>query len=109
MTDAQRLLIATELASVRKHPSTGVLLALILGGLGGHRFYLGQVWIGVLYVLFAVTLIPAFVALIEVFLMSGRVHRYNARLEADITARVLGQSTAEDARVDSAADIPHTH
>lgn len=39
-------------------------LAFLLGGLGIHRFYLGQ-WIGVLYILFIWTFIPAFVALVE--------------------------------------------
>lgn len=41
------------------------LLALFLGGLGVHKFYLGQVGMGVVYLLFCWTCIPAFIALIE--------------------------------------------
>lgn len=39
-------------------------LALFLGGLGIHRFYLGQWW-GVFYLLFCWTLFPAMIAAIE--------------------------------------------
>jgi TM2 domain-containing membrane protein YozV len=45
--------------------SGAVLLALFLGGIGGHKFYLGQSGQGVLYLLFFWTFIPAFVALLE--------------------------------------------
>lgn len=40
------------------------LLALFLGGLGIHRFYLGQWW-GLFYLLFVWTFIPSCVAFIE--------------------------------------------
>lgn len=40
------------------------ILALFLGGLGIHRFYLGQWW-GIFYLLFVWTFIPPFIALIE--------------------------------------------
>lgn len=52
-----------------------VLLALFLGGLGFHRFYLGQAGMGVIYLLFSWTLVPAFIALFEalfLLLMSER-------------------------------------
>lgn len=47
------------------------LLAIFLGGLGIHRFYLGQWW-GIVYLLLVWTWIPALVALIEgvVFLLT---------------------------------------
>jgi TM2 domain-containing membrane protein YozV len=47
------------------------VLALFLGGLGIHRFYLGQWW-GIFYLLFCWTFIPSIVAFIEgiVFLLS---------------------------------------
>ena len=48
------------------------LLALFLGGLGIHRFYLGQWW-GVFYLLFVWTMVPSLVAFIEaiVFFVSS--------------------------------------
>ena len=42
-----------------------ILLALFLGGLGAHKFYLGQVGMGLLYLVFCWTGIPAIVALVE--------------------------------------------
>ncbi|MBI1801662.1 MAG: TM2 domain-containing protein [Chloroflexi bacterium] len=41
------------------------LFALFLGGLGIHKFYLGQVTQGVIYLLFCWTFIPAIIAFIE--------------------------------------------
>jgi hypothetical protein len=41
------------------------LLGILLGGLGIHKFYLGQVGIGILYLLFCWTFIPAIIGLIE--------------------------------------------
>jgi TM2 domain-containing membrane protein YozV len=44
------------------------LFAIFLGGFGGHKFYLGQVGLGILYLLFCWTFIPAIVAFIEFIL-----------------------------------------
>ncbi|RJX80311.1 NINE protein [Escherichia coli] len=46
---------------------TAALLAFFLGGLGAHKFYLGKVGQGFLY-LFCWTFIPAIVAFIEFFI-----------------------------------------
>ena len=45
------------------------LLALFLGGLGVHKFYSGKIGMGILYLVFCWTYIPAFVAFIE-FIMA---------------------------------------
>ncbi len=42
-----------------------VLLALFLGGLGIHNFYAGKIGLGILYLVFCWTFIPAFAALIQ--------------------------------------------
>ncbi len=47
-----------------KSKITAGLLALFLGGLGIHRFYLGQWW-GIFYLLFIWTFIPPIIALVE--------------------------------------------
>jgi TM2 domain-containing membrane protein YozV len=44
---------------------TAALLAFLLGGLGAHKFYLGQSGLGIVYLLFFWTFIPAVVALVE--------------------------------------------
>ncbi len=41
------------------------LFAFFLGGLGAHKFYLGQPGMGILYLVFCWTFIPSIVALIE--------------------------------------------
>lgn len=41
------------------------LLGIFLGGLGVHKFYLGQIGMGILYILFCWTTIPAWIGLVE--------------------------------------------
>jgi TM2 domain-containing membrane protein YozV len=48
-----------------KNKTTAGVLALFLGGLGAHKFYFGQWILGLLYLVFAVTLIPAILGVIE--------------------------------------------
>jgi TM2 domain-containing membrane protein YozV len=48
-----------------KNKTTTAILAFFLGGLGIHRFYLGQGGKGILYLLFCWTFIPAIIAIID--------------------------------------------
>jgi TM2 domain-containing membrane protein YozV len=48
-----------------KDRTTAGILALLLGGIGAHKFYLGETGLGVLYLCFSWTLIPAIVGFIE--------------------------------------------
>lgn len=41
------------------------LLAFFLGGIGAHKFYTGKIGIGILYIVFCWTRIPAIIAFIE--------------------------------------------
>ncbi len=41
------------------------LLALLLGGIGAHKFYLGSIFLGFLYLVFFWTALPALIGLIE--------------------------------------------
>lgn len=52
-------------AGNHKSRTTAAILAFLLGGLGAHHFYLGNVVLGIIYLLFCVTFIPALVALVE--------------------------------------------
>lgn len=49
----------------RRHKGAAALVALFLGGLGIHKFYLGQTGQGVLYLLFCWTFIPALLGFLE--------------------------------------------
>ncbi len=44
---------------------TASLFAILLGGLGVHKFYLGNPTQGIIYILFSWTFIPAIVGFIE--------------------------------------------
>jgi TM2 domain-containing membrane protein YozV len=52
-------------AAGQKSRVTAVLLAFFLGGIGAHKFYLGRVGQGILYLLFCWTFIPAIIAFVE--------------------------------------------
>lgn len=41
------------------------VLALLVGGLGIHKFYLGKIGLGIVYILFFWTFIPAIIAFVE--------------------------------------------
>lgn len=76
----------------RRNPTTAVLLALFLGGLGAHKFYLGKIGLGVLYLLFSWTTIPAIVAFIEAFTISEKVRRMNLEAAREIAAMTNGST-----------------
>jgi TM2 domain-containing membrane protein YozV len=88
LTDQERLLFQNEYLSVRKNGTTGVLLALFLGGVGAHHFYMSRVGLGVLYLLFCWSFIAWIVALVECFFMSGRVQRYNREKAEQIVTKL---------------------
>jgi len=48
-----------------KSKTTAGILAMFLGGIGIHKFYLGKDWQGLLYLLFCWTYIPAIIGFIE--------------------------------------------
>ena len=58
MTPKQRALFDAEYDTVKKDGGIGALLALLLGGLGVHHFYLGWWLAGLIYLLFCWTFIP---------------------------------------------------
>ena len=78
----------------RKNATTGVILALFLGGIGIHEFYLGNTGGGVVMLLFCWTFIPAFIALIQCFTMGGRVSQMNDQLANKILSNLQANQTA---------------
>ncbi len=53
-----------------KDKNVAAILALFLGGIGVHKFYLGRTGAGILYLLFSLTMIPALLALIDFFVLA---------------------------------------
>lgn len=45
--------------------STAAIFAFFLGGIGAHKFYLGQPGFGIVYLLFCWTFVPAIIGFIE--------------------------------------------
>jgi TM2 domain-containing membrane protein YozV len=56
---------ANAVTRTGKTKLVAALLAIFLGGLGVHKFYMGQIGLGLLYLAFCWTLIPAVVGFIE--------------------------------------------
>ncbi|WP_445495444.1 TM2 domain-containing protein [Photorhabdus sp. SF281] len=52
-------------SSGSKSRIAAALLAFFLGCFGAHKFYLGKIGMGILYLLFFWTLIPSFISFIE--------------------------------------------
>ena len=92
MNDQQRAWFHAEYERARKDEVVGVLLAVFLGGLGFHHFYLRRDGLGILYLVFCWTGIPMILGWIECFLMPGRVRRYNSAQAFYIASRILGST-----------------
>ncbi len=52
-----------------KTRTTAILWCFFFGGIGAHKFYLGQSGWGIIYLLFCWTFIPTFVAFIEFIML----------------------------------------
>ncbi|WP_263415465.1 NINE protein [Terriglobus albidus] len=89
MTEAQRAYFYSEYQNQRKDEVAGILFAFFLGGFGAHHFYLKRNGMGVLYLCFCWTIIPAVVAFFECFFMPGRVREYNALLAVQLQQTIL--------------------
>jgi TM2 domain-containing membrane protein YozV len=68
------------LAPNGKSKTTAGVLALLLGGIGVHKMYLGEWGMGILYLLFFWTMIPGIVSFIEgIILLTMRDEAFVAR------------------------------
>lgn len=54
---------------VTKSKTTAIILALFLGGLGIHQFYLGNNLRGLIYLIFCWTFIPIIIALFDILIL----------------------------------------
>jgi TM2 domain-containing membrane protein YozV len=78
LTPQERTMFLLEYNSKKKSVTTGVILALFLGGLGVHKFWLGSFATGLIYLFFCWTFIPGIVAFIDACMMSFTVQQFNA-------------------------------
>jgi TM2 domain-containing membrane protein YozV len=84
LTSQQKLYFQQEYDKQSRNPSTALILTLLLGGAGAHRFYLRQWGWGAAYILFAWTFIPVCVALVECFFIRARTEKYNKQVAQQI-------------------------
>jgi TM2 domain-containing membrane protein YozV len=96
--------------AVRRDEVVGILLALFLGSFGAHHFYLRRTGLGILYLCFFWTGIPAIIGFIECFFMPARVREFNAIQAAGIASAlgipmpIFGQPMSYAAVVPPAAE-----
>ncbi len=80
-----------------RNKATAILLTLFLGGVGGHKFYLGQTGMGILYLLFFWTFIPAIIAFFEfigLIVMSDA--DFNRKFNGTTQTVIQQQTSAKD-------------
>ncbi len=73
----------------------GVLLALFLGGFGAHRFWLGEIKAGFLYLIFCWTYIPSFIGWIEACRMGKTVSKKNYKTALEIMEKIKSSKQNE--------------
>lgn len=62
-----KTVVSTPVTTVQssKNKVTAGILAILLGNVGVHKFYLGQSGMGILYLVFCWTFVPAIIGIIE--------------------------------------------
>lgn len=89
LDDAERLQFNQEFDRKAKSRGWGIAWAIGLGGLGAHKFYMGQIGLGILYVCFVWTSIPLALGIIEgIFFMGKRVDAHNEKVAQDIMLKL---------------------
>ncbi len=53
-----------------KDKNVAAILALFMGSIGVHKFYLGRIGAGILYLFFSITFIPSILGLIDFFVLA---------------------------------------
>ena len=89
----------------RKDPTAGILLCLFTGGIGGHEFYLGNIGVGIIYLIFCWTFIPIIIAFFQLFTIQPRIMRMNDKLAKNILAGIKDVQPAESHPLGSTSTI----
>lgn len=70
----------------KKDKTVALLLAILVGGIGAHKFYMGDNKTGVLYLIFCWTYIPTLLGWIDAASIGSKVAAYNTSLAQMILA-----------------------
>ena len=92
-----------------KSKTTAILLSFFLEGLGVHRFYLGQIGLGFLYLIFFWTFIPLFVSLIDfIVFLAMSDQEFDKKYNTSIITNVL-KNYRNPAQLNTADEIEKLH
>lgn len=89
LSSTEKIMFQNEYSANKKSVTTGVLLALFVGGLGVHKFWLGSTGLGILYLVFFWSFIPAFAAIIDACLMGNTVKNYNLKVANNSYQKIM--------------------
>ena len=80
-----------------RNKTTATVLALCLGGIGGHKFYLGKSGEGVLCVLFVWTFIPQIIAFFDtIVLLCMSQEKFDKEYNSGLSSVNLGKSNLDE-------------
>ena len=79
-----------------KNKTTAAILAFFLGGIGVHRFYLGQAGKGILCIVFCWTFIPAFIAFIDFIVFLTMSEESFDKKYNKVTRSTISVNTADE-------------
>lgn len=88
LSDQEAIDFQIQFQKKKKSVLTAVLLAIFFGAYGGHKFYLGQIKSGFIYLAFFWTLIPLLIALYEVINMGKIISNQNYKIALDISKKL---------------------
>lgn len=81
-----------------KNRGVAIVVCFFLGGLGIHKFYLGQNLAGIVYLLFCWTFIPGLIAFVEFFMLLFMSDReFDAKFNGNSGRFAGGAVSAKDA------------
>jgi len=91
MSDSQKIEFYARYNDKKKSSLIAIVLAVLLGSFGFHKFYQGKVFWGIVYILFCWTGIPTIWSWIEAITMIPWVKAHNFAAAVDIAEKVVSQ------------------
>tara|TARA_B100000214_G_C23729800_1_gene518265 strand:+ start:304 stop:618 length:315 start_codon:yes stop_codon:yes gene_type:complete len=84
LSDSERNTFNYKYSRLNKSVGIYAVLALFLGVFGAHKFYIGQIGVGIIYVIFFWTSIPWIIAIIEAIFSARTINAKNYEIANEI-------------------------
>jgi TM2 domain-containing membrane protein YozV len=97
LTTEQQSYFQQEYDKLARNPTTALILTVVFGGVGAHRFYLREWGWGIAYVLFFWTYIPSIISILECAQIRSRTTKYNERCAQEILTKMNATFPEADA------------